>query len=363
MHTPTVRARIGLLLAVIIVSLGLPIVGSSSVPAGAASGTLTNAECQANRQAGTITYVSPFGYDASGGIIDVFAAEKLGYFKDMCLSVSINAASQTGNELVSAGRAQVTNNGSAADQLAQNVNGANIVGVATLADSSLYALLTQKNIGKLSELPGKTLGYYTSLPLSIRAMLARAHVDIGRINMVSLTNFNPDILIQGQVNALQAYQSNEVIELRSQGKAFNEFTPSEFGVAGTYNVMGFNGTFLKTHPRAVADWMRADLHALDYCIAHQSQCVAIEHQAAVAAGEGSAFPLRLENEVWRYESALIVHHTLPGAGYGVESYGEWTPEARQLVQFGVSKTVPSVDKWEDPSLVAGLYRGKNLIWP
>ncbi len=156
-----VAVAIGLL--VTIVSAGGAIAIMPNVASAATSG-LSSAECAANKAVGTITYVSPFGFDASGGIIDVFAAQKLGYFKKMCLNVAINAAAQNGNELVSSGRAQVTNTGSAADQLANNANNANIVGVATLANTSDSAVLTLPTIGKLTGLEGNTLAYHTAVP-------------------------------------------------------------------------------------------------------------------------------------------------------------------------------------------------------
>jgi hypothetical protein len=100
--------------------------GSVFAALGAGAGTasahtvaphISKAECAANRAAGTMTYVSPFGFDASAGIIDIFAAQKLGYFADMCIKVAIIPTSYIGNLLVSSGSAQITNEGSAADTL------------------------------------------------------------------------------------------------------------------------------------------------------------------------------------------------------------------------------------------------------
>ncbi len=165
------------------------------------------------------------------------------------------------------------------------------------------------------------------------------------------------------MEGLQAYQSNEPLTLRAEGKSFNEFTPAEFGVKGTYNVQGFNGAFLKKHPQAVTDWLRADLHAVNYCISHQSECVNIEHAVAVQDHADSAFPLAHELEVWKYESNLIVKNTLPGKGIGVQTYAEWSPELKQIVQYKVVKAPPSLKKWENVKMAASLYSGKTLNWP
>src|SRR5580698_3774242 len=136
------------------------VLASCSSNKGGASGSdalVSAAECAANKAAGTITYVSPFGFDASAGIVDVFAAQKLGYFKDMCLTVQIITNSETATSLVSSGTATTTNTGSAADFLVAAASGSNITAVATYGDTSNYCIITQKNITNLKGLEGHTL--------------------------------------------------------------------------------------------------------------------------------------------------------------------------------------------------------------
>ena len=44
--------------------------------------------CEANKAAGTITYLSSFDFAASASIVDVLVAEQKGYFDDLCLDVN-----------------------------------------------------------------------------------------------------------------------------------------------------------------------------------------------------------------------------------------------------------------------------------
>ena len=53
---------------------------TASAKVSAKASTIPAADCQRNKAAGPITFVSPFGFDASVGILDVFAAQSLGYF-------------------------------------------------------------------------------------------------------------------------------------------------------------------------------------------------------------------------------------------------------------------------------------------
>jgi hypothetical protein len=107
--------------------------------------------------------------------------------------------------------------------------------------------------------------------------------------------------------------------------------------------------------------MRADLHAFSYCAAHQAACVNIEGEYARQAG--AEFLAGHERQVWALESALALRHTLPGKGVGVQTAAEFQPEARELVRFGLMKSLPPLASVQDTTMVASLYHGKTLIWP
>ena len=70
-------------------------IGAARIGAGPGALAPSSPECVANRAAGTVHFASPFGYDASAGIIDVYAAGKLGYFADLCLDVDFVATGST----------------------------------------------------------------------------------------------------------------------------------------------------------------------------------------------------------------------------------------------------------------------------
>jgi NitT/TauT family transport system substrate-binding protein len=353
--------------ATVVLLTGIVLAACSSSPSsnggGSTSGSLVSAaECSANKAAGTITYVSPFGFDASAGIIDVFAAQKLGYFKDLCLTVKFITNSEDSTSLVSSGSATTTNVGSAADFLVAAASGSNITAVATYGDTSDYCIITQKSITSLTGLEGHTLGYHFVQEAPDLEMLNAAGVDISKIKMVNTSNYDPNQVVQGKIDAVDCYQSNEPLTLQSEGAKFNEFTPKQFGVTGTYNVEFFNNKFLAAHSAAAKDWMRADLHAFAYCETNKNACVNIEGDYAKQAG--SDFITAHEDQVWNLESALSTKYTLPGKGIGVESQSEWGPEANEVTQFKlISGSLPSLSSVENTSMVASLYNGKTLIWP
>jgi NitT/TauT family transport system substrate-binding protein len=338
--------------------------GSSSSSQTTVSGSaLPASECAANKAAGPVNYISPFGFDASATIIDVFVAEKLGYFSKMCITTDINTAATDPTELLSSDRAQVSGYGSAADAIVASSGQSNIVTAATWANTSDYVIITNKSITSLKQLEGQTLAYYTAMPVVLQAMLAKAGVDMSKIKLVATTNYDPTQVTRGVVAGLQGYQSDQVLALKADGLQFNTFTPQQYGVKGTYNTMSFNGTFLKDHRQAAADWMRADLKASLYCLDHQVQCVDIEHAYAVAADAATAFPLAHELQVWQEEASLINKYRPAGVGLGTETYAQWAPELQEVKTYKAVANPPTLQQIENTTLIPTLYNGTTLIWP
>jgi NMT1/THI5 like len=321
----------------------------------------SHAQCNRNKAVGKITYISPFGYDAAAGLMDVFVAQHLGYFQHLCLNVSINASAQNGQQLVSSGRAQFTSIGSAADDLLAKANGANITAIATDGAQDPHAIYTQAKITSLKQLEGGTLGYHINVTPAADAMLVAAGADPKKVKFISLTSYDPTVVTRGQIDGAIGYASNEPNELKLGHQKFNEFLPSQYGVGGTYTVMQVNSTWFNQHRAVAADWMRADLKALRYCITNQAVCVKYMTGLAAANGLGKAFPPDLESKVWATESTYVLKNN--GLPPGVQTYSEWQPSVTLVKKYGGAKNVPALPQVMDPTLVASLYKGSTLIWP
>jgi putative hydroxymethylpyrimidine transport system substrate-binding protein len=323
---------------------------------------ISAARCSANRAAGPMTFISAFGYDASVGILDVYAAQQLGYFRQLCLNVvfDANLSFAPSAPEVAAGAATITGEGSAADALKAIGNGAALTAISTFGNTSDYALLTRRSITNLRQLAGQTLGYHAPIPVVLSEMLTKAKVDVAKVHEVNDTSFDPTVLINGPYDALQAYQSNEPLTLEAggYGKDFRTWKPSQFGIGGTFNVQVVNTAFLKAHRGAVRDFLRAELHAFDYCATRASTCVGY-----VAKAAGSSYNVAHEIKEWQFETALATRHALPGKGIGVESTSEWVPASSALVRYHLVPAPVDLSVAEDTALASSLYAGRTLIWP
>ena len=350
--------------AALVLVLALPAAACAGVaPRGAKATTtgISSATCARNRAAGVMTFVSPFSFDASAGIIDVFAADSLGYFKAQCISVRFVTNSETATALVSSGAGTISGEGSAADDLQQVAAGLHLTAIATYGNTSDYALLTSKNITSLKQLDGKVVAYHVLLPAILHEMLLRAGVKYSSLHLVNDTTYNPTLVTSGVYQGLQAYQTNEPLTLREAHLTFHEFIPATYKISGTFNVEVVNTTFLRDHPSAVAGFLRAELHAFAYCAAHEARCVDLEAARARSAGLTPNVTHMLAE--WQLEVRLAEDHHLAGEGIGVQSIAEWQPEVHLLTSLHVLSTVPALSGVEDTSLAASLYRGSTLVWP
>lgn len=322
---------------------------------------ISDADCERNKAAGTITYISGYGYSASAGQLDVFLAKEMGFFDQLCLTVDINAAGGNGQLLVSSGQAQFTALGSASDVMLAAANSRNLTAVATYGSTSPFSIFTNEAVKSLKDLEGKKLGYFINITPIALAMLDAAGVDVSKVELIKMTNYDPTVVTRGQVDAIVGYASNQPQTLKAMGLPFNQFLPGDLGLQGTYNVMEVNSEFLAQHREAAADFMRASLKALEICLADEAKCVDMISTLAADNNQGSAFPREQQARTWGVESNWV--RTSQYGPPGVQTEAEWEGEYKMVQTFGGLKNPPPLASMMDVNLVASLYKDGKLIWP
>lgn len=317
-------------------------------------------ECARNQNVGTITYVSGYGYSASAGQLDVFLAKEFGFFDALCLDVEINAGGANGQLLVASGQAQFTALGSASDVMLAAANSRNLKAVATYGNNSPFSIFANEKIKSLKDLEGGTLGYFINITPIAKAMLEAVDVDLSKVSLIKMTNYDPTVVPRGQIDAIVGYASNQPEKLRSIGMPFNEFRPEEYDLQGTYNVMEVNAEFLAEHREVAADFMRASLRALEYCLANEQDCVKQISALAAENNQGSAFPEDQQARTWAVESSWVRNST---KAPGVHTPADWENEHAMVEKYGELAELPAIDEMMDADLVASLYVDGKLQWP
>jgi len=336
--------------------------GSEPLDSELAEGEILVSEdrCQRNRDAGTITYVAGYGYSASAGQLDVFLAEEMGYFDALCLDVEINAGGANGQQLVSSGRAQFTELGSASDVMLAVANSDSLTAIATYGTTSPFSIFAHEDIESLKDLEGKRLGYYINITPMALAMLDAADVDVSAVELIKMTSYDPTVVPRGQIAAIVGYASNQPQILRARDFAFNEFFPADYGLEGTYNVMEINSGFLADHRAVAADFMRASLRVLHHCLDNEEECVRIISDLAEQNNQGSAFPYDQQMATWSVESDWVRESD---KRIGVQQPSDWETEYELVQEYGDVESLPPLDSMMDTELVSSLYDEDGLIWP
>lgn len=329
--------------------------------AAATPGILVSDErCARNRAVGTITYVSGYGYSASAGQLDVFLAKEMGFFDALCLTVEINAGGANGQQLVSSGQAQFTELGSASDVMLAAANSQNLKAVATYGTTSPFSIFANEKIKSLKDLEGGRLGYFINITPIALAMLDAAKVDMSKVELIKMTSYDPTVVPRGQIEAIVGFASNQPQRLRAVNMPFTEFFPADFGLNGTYNVTEINSKFLSENREVAADFMRASLHALAYCLDNEKDCVERISKLAEDNNQGAAFPLEQQQVTWSVESDWV---RKSGKNPGEQTPAMWETEYDLVKRYGNVDTLPPLETMMDSQLVSALYSDGQLIWP
>lgn len=357
---PLGRRRATVLCVVAVLTGFLGACGSStSKTSSAPASAVSPPRCAANRAAGTISYLTGFGYQASVGILDVVAAQAQGLYRAECLAVRIqpgNGDAGAAAQLAASGRATVAELGSPSDGITAQAAGVDVDAIATYGNVPAVTLLTEEKITNLRQLEGQTLGYKGAMPPQITAMLRQAGVDTSKIREVGV-GYDPTVLPRGQVAALTGYKTNEPVQLADQGFKVRQWNPDSYGIRGSFNVLDVNRSFARAHRSAVEDFLRATFKAFAGCVADTSPCI------AAAARDQNGYDTHQNTQEWKLQAKEVTSSLLPGKGVGAESVSQWIPEAQLLVRSGLVKAPPDLPRMVDPQYVMAIESNAKVVWP
>lgn len=316
--------------------------------------------CALNEAAGTVTFLTGYQYQASASILEILAAEELGYFDDLCLDVEIQPGTgDTGQntQLVASEQVQFTSV-SQQDLLTARDNGIELAGISSYSNVGLEILMTGTDITDLTQLDGTILGQKGALPSGVHAMLDNAGVDVDSIQQVTV-GYDPSVLTRGQVDSLTGFISNEPNLLEAAGETVTVWRPYDFGVPGSLGALAVNPTFAEEHPTVVEDLLRAAFHAFEYCEDNGEECVGY---AAEISGEG--YDAEHNLKVWETESAIIRENQTGDLGAidtaNVEAIAEML-DTYSLLETPLTGEEALTSFHTE--FVAAIYDGGTLVWP
>jgi ABC-type nitrate/sulfonate/bicarbonate transport system substrate-binding protein len=326
--------------------------------------------CDANKAAGKITYLTCYDYAASASIVDVLVAAQKGYYKDLCLDVTVKSSTSTDNyKLVAADEAQFASGGSFAELVGfAGQNDAGFVALAVEGRTGIDSLITKDGeVPTLAAIKGKKLGVQKLITPEVKAMLASAGLVEGTdYETVPLASFDPKVnLAIPDIVGFGGFKSNEPKQLEAAKIPFKLYDPSDFGVPGTFGVLYTNSTFLDEFPTAAEDFMRATMRGLTDAIADPAAAVKASIDQATAGGNPFFLSEEGEKARWAVESKVVSQGVTPTAPAGVLLPDDLQKEITTYAKIGLFEgQAPDIATMIKPNLVAGVYdKAGKVIWP
>ena len=342
--------------------------GSSAGSASAEGSAISSERCKENKDAGTITYLSGYQYQSSASILEYIAADELGYFKNLCLDVTLKPGSgdtAQNTKLLASGQATVS---AVAEQdlIQARANGIDITGISSYSNAGLDILMTNgDDVTDLKQLDGKVVGHKGYVPASVQAMMVKAGVDWDSLTLVK-EGYDPSVLPRKQngLEALTGFVSNEPNLLQAAGDDVKVWQPVDFGIPSSIGAMAVNPAFAKAHPTAVEDVLRAALHAYDFCSASAAktkQCVGY-----AAKLSGATYDEAQNAKIWTTETKVIADNPTPEQPLGGIDMENVSKLVDMLHQFGIVKpsvTGADAKAWFTNEYVDAVTKDGETVWP
>ena len=275
----------------------------------------------------------------------IYMAQKLGYFEEAGLDVSIDTPSDPAAplKLVAAGRSDLAISYEPEVALAHE-QGLGVVAVAAIVNRPLTSLIWLANSGikGVGDLKGKTVAY-AGIPYQeafLKTILARAELSLSDVKAVNVGFGLLPALVGGSAQAmLGGYSNVEGVDLRERGKAPVITPVDELGVP-TYDelVLVANREKLEAEPEAV----RLFIAALARGTVAASERPNEATQAILEAND--ALEPKLTKAEVEATLPLLNPSVPPGQPFGFMNPGEWDTFAGWMRDNELIEALPTASE-------------------
>lgn len=267
-----------------------------------------------------------------------YMALQQGYYQQAGLNVSVleGVPGKTSMESVLSGEAEFGIGGAGA--VLAYLQGKPVVAMAAIFQNSpsVWLVLATSDIYTLQDMATRKLELIDMHEnAELLAIFAKEGFDISKLHIDS-TSMKLDNLLTGQVDAINAYLSNEPYVLQQQGIGYRVIKPMNYGVNFYRDVLISRRDWLAAHPAQAEAFLQASLDGWKYAFAHVEETIA--HIREHYAPDKTLAQLQYEAEVMR---KLILPDLVE---IGHMNPGRWQQIADTFQQLGmIDKTRPLDD--------------------
>ena len=205
-----------------------------------------------------------------------YAALEQGFYQQEGLDVTIQPLKSSRDVIhhVASGDIDYAIGGSGI--LAHYANGAKIKALAAIFQHDALVFITQQSSNIISpyEMEGKRIMFdgITGDDAPLQAMLRDANISPDSYELVE-PDFGYQKLLNGQIDVMSAYITNQPFELKEQGVAINIINPQNYGFDFYGDILYTSQLEIDNNPGRAERFRRASLKGWEYALAHPEELV------------------------------------------------------------------------------------------
>lgn len=207
-----------------------------------------------------------------------YVAENEGYYAEENIEIEyVNDDVYTVNVLDAVSEGEVQFGVITADQLVIHANEQDndLVAVMTLYQRNPIAFisLADSNITTPKDWIGKSVMVFEggTTSFAYAAILSTQGIDPSDVNFVPRTDFSNDLLISGEVDVMDAFVTNQPVQLELAGYEVNIMLASDYGIDMYPNVIIAKRETIENNPELVTRFVRATVKGLQAAVDNPEQ--------------------------------------------------------------------------------------------
>ena len=199
-------------------------------------------------------------------------AKEKGYYKDIGLDVELKEYQYGMNVVDEVIKGNATYGISNSTILADFLHDKPVVLIASIFKRSALVIVTKPSIKTLDNLIGKKLmATYTDMS-ELRFMFKEQNIDTKKIDIVP-HSFNIQDFIDGKVDAMTAYKSDQLYKLDKLGIKYKVFDPSDYGVYAIQSELFTTVENDRENRAKVLQFKQATVKGWEYALKHKKEIV------------------------------------------------------------------------------------------
>lgn len=200
-----------------------------------------------------------------------YIAKELGFYKDVGLEVELKEFDKNINITNEIGELKSDFGINDSSLIYHKLNGANVVALFPIFQSSPVTLISQENFPTLESLQNKNIEFSTNelANISIKAIFQAHNITI----KPTTHSFSVDKFISKKSDGMVGYISNQPYYLDLENINYNIFNPKEFGFDFYGDIIFTSEEFAKNNPKITSDFIKATKKGWEYAFSNIPETV------------------------------------------------------------------------------------------